>query len=193
MFSPLIHRLQELRPHADIATISRRWLRLAPASLAGHLPALGSVLYEPVQPGGAATWELPHGLLVESMQLVPLLQGKRLASVSTITVEGPREWIECVDGDDHLRARLHLLPDTDYLAWDALLDCAEPASPPASTRWSHACPVVGAQLLHFHMHRLAGLDVLGGEAVVRVSPLSRQLAGQIVRAETLAWRPAASG
>ncbi|MGH8156754.1 MAG: hypothetical protein ACREPQ_01415 [Rhodanobacter sp.] len=193
MFSPLIHRLQKLCLPANTATISRRWLQLAPAWLARSLPALSSVLYEPMQPSGAATWELPRGLLVESMPLVPLLQGRRLAAVSTITVEGPREWIECVDGDDRLRARLHLLPDTDYLAWDALLDRAEPASAPTSTGWSYACPAAGAQLLRFHLRRLAGLDVLGGEVVVRVSPLSRQLAGQIARVETRAWRPAANG
>ncbi|GAB2557210.1 hypothetical protein [Rhodanobacter koreensis] len=193
MFGPLIHRLQECCPPADTATISRRWLQLAPAWLARHLPALGDVLYEPMRSGRAATCELPRGLLVESMPLIPLLQGQRLAAVSTITVEGPREWIECVDGDDRLRARLHLLPDTDYLAWDALLDHAEPASAPISKRWSHACQPAGAQLLHFHMRRLAGLDVLGSAAVIRVSPLSRQLIERIARAETRAWRPAASG
>lgn len=193
MFSPLIHRLQECCLPVDTPAISRRWLRLAPAWLARHLPALGSVLYEPMQSGRAAGWKLPRGLLVESMPLILLLQGQRLAAVSMITVEGPREWIECVDGDDRLRARLHLLPDTDYLAWDALLDRAEPACAPKSTRWSHACQSAGVQLLRFHLHRLAGLGVLSGEAVNRVSPLSEQLVERIVRAETRAWRPAANG
>lgn len=189
MFSPLIHRLQECCPSAGAATTSRRWLQLAPAWLARHLPALGGVLYEPMRSGRAAVWELPRNLLVESMPLMPLLQGQRLAAVSTITVEGPREWIECVDGDDRLCARLHLLPDTDYLAWDALLDHAEPAGAPMSRRWSHACQPAGAQLLRFHLRRLAGLDVLGSAAVIRISPLSRQLIERIVHAGTRAWRP----
>ena len=188
MFSPLICRLQERCLSAVPAKVSRRWVQLAPASLARSLPALGSVLYETMRP---AALELPHGLLVESKQLVPLLQGWRLAAASTITVEGPREWIECVDDDDRCHARLHLLPDTDYLAWDALLDRAVPCGAPSSTRWSHSSAPTEAQLLRFHLRRLAGLEMLGSEAVARVSPLSRQLAGEIARAETRAWRPAA--
>ena len=80
---------------------------------------------------------------------------------------------------------------SEAVAQDALLDRAVPCGAPSSTRWSHSSAPTEAQLLRFHLRRLAGLEMLGSEAVARVSPLSRQLAGQIARAETRAWRPAA--
>src|SRR3546814_12231625 len=87
-----------------------------------------------MRPNGTTVRELPRGLLAEAMQLAPLLQTRRLVAASAITVEGPREWIDCVDREGRTCARLHLLPDTDYLAWDRLLACGEPmAATPA--RW----------------------------------------------------------
>ncbi|OOG59827.1 hypothetical protein [Rhodanobacter sp. C03] len=189
MFSPLIHRLQECWPRAISTTISRRWLRLAPILLVRNLPALGSVLYVQLQSARRPTRQLPRGLLIESMQLAPLLQGHRLMAASTITVEGPREWIECIDRDGRPSAQLHLLPDTDYLAWDALLSSAKPLGAPSPACRSHPCRPVAAQLLCFHMRRLAGLDVLGAETTTRVSALSRQLVAQIAREEAQAWQP----
>ena len=186
MFSPLAHRLHELSSCASAATVSRHWLRPAPAWLARNLPLLGSVLYAPMQSGNRAAPELPRGLVVESRQWAVLLQSHWWVSASTITADGPREWIECVDSDGRLDARLHLLPDTDYLAWDALLAGAEPiAAPP---RWVPSGRPAAAQLLRFHLHQLAGLYVFGSITAAQVSPLGQQLAAQIAHAEARAWR-----
>lgn len=183
MFGPWVHRLQAFRLHATAPSVSRRGMRVTVAELAAGLPSLGNVLYVPMQPQGAKDWKMSRGLLVEALQLAPLLQTRRLVAGCMITVEGPREWIECLDGQDRACARLYLLPDTDYLAWDSLLIHGEPTTLPARQS-RHAHPA-NAQVLRFHARRLAGLDVLGAEASEEVSPLSRQLAGHIARAEAV--------
>lgn len=183
MFGPWVHRLQAFRLHATAPSVSRRGMRVTVAKLAAGLPSLGNVLYVPMQLQGAKGWKMSCGLLVEALQLAPLLQTRRLVAGCMITVEGPREWIECVDGQDRACARLYLLPDTDYLAWDSLLLGGEPMALPACQS-RHAHPA-NAQVLRFHARRLAGLDVLGAEASEEVSSLSRQLAGHIARAEAV--------
>jgi hypothetical protein len=179
-----VHRL-----HVSVPATSRRCWRVSPATLLHYLPPLGSVLYLPMQARVTAIEEIPRGLLVESMQLAPLLQTHYLVAASAITSEGPREWIECVDCRGHLCARLYLLPDTDYLAWDALLASAEamtaPPTAPMHTRWPRNTRPVSAHLLRFHWRQLAGLDVLGAEASTRVSILSRQLVAQVAGAEAV--------
>jgi hypothetical protein len=189
MFSSLLYRLQGRCLHAAGTVISRRCLRLAPAQFVGGLPALGSVLYVPMRPRMSSTWEMPTGLLVEMMQLAPLLQVRWVVAASSITSEGPREWIECVDREGHQCARLHLLPDTDYLAWDALLASGEPMPVPRPAHWPRDPRPASAQLLHFHMRRLGGLHVLGGEGTPRISILGRHLAAQIAHAEALSLQP----
>lgn len=192
MFSPLSRRLQELSPQGAATAICGRHLRLSPAQLVEGLPSLGCVLYVPMRACRSSVREIPPGLLLQMPLLAPLLLFRRLVAAGSITVEGPREWIECVDRSGCACARLYLLPDTDYLAWDALLACAGPAITMPASRRPHASGPVGAQLLRFHARWLAGLQVLGAELVTgRVSPLSRQLAGLIARAEAASWWPAA--
>jgi hypothetical protein len=191
MFSRLafgkIHSL-----HVSVPATSRRCWRVSPAMLLRYLPPLGSVLYLPMQPRVSAIEEIPRGLLVETMQLAPLLRTHYLVAASAITSEGPREWIECVDRHGHLCARLYLLPDTDYLAWDALPPSAEAmtvsTTAPMHASWPRNTRSVSAHLLRFHWRQLAGLDVLGAEAAVPVSMLSRHLVGQVAGAEAVSLR-----
>jgi hypothetical protein len=189
MFSRIAFSKAHPSLHVSVPATSRRCWRVSPAMLVRYLPPLGSVLYLPTQPHMSAIDEMPRGMLVERMQLAPLLQTHYLLAASTITSEGPREWIECVDRHGHLQARLYLLPDTDYLAWDALPAGAEAAtmSMPAPThvRWPRNTRSVSAHLLRFHWRQLAGLDVLGAEAATQVSSLSRHLVGQVAGAEAV--------
>jgi hypothetical protein len=188
MFSRLafskVHRL-----HVSVPATSRRCWRVSPATLLRYLPPLGSVLYLSMQPRVSAIEEIPRGLLVENMQLAPLLQTHYLVAASAITSEGPREWIECVDRHGHLCARLYLLPDTDYLAWDALLDCAVATTLSTITSmhagWPRNSRLVSAHLLRFHWRQLAGLDVLGAEVAPHLSSLSRHLVAQVAGAEAV--------
>ena len=174
------------------AAISRRRLRLSPAQWLAGLPALADVLYLSGHASAALTCELPSGVLLESRVLMPLLSCAALVAVSTITVAGPREWIECQQADGHTRARLYLLPDTDYMAWDSLHAAASSSSVgrcATASPWRprHAYP------LRFHTRALAGLQLLGAESSCALSPLSRQLAGQIARDEATTLMSAALG
>lgn len=185
MFASLLHRLQDLHRAGSVPSIHRRRMRMDPAELFDALPALGSVLYMPVCPRGQPPSALPGGVLVETMQLAPLLQTTTLDVVCAITTDGPREWADCRDARGRLCARLYLLPDTDYLAWDHLFGASPGVSPgdvPHAERQRHGACVA---LLRFHVRAMAGLRVLGAEIHPPASALSRQLAGQIARAEAV--------
>lgn len=192
MFVPPVHRLQDLRRARPAPAIHWRCLRTTLAQLVERLPELGSVLYVPMRPDGTLLREWPRGLLVDMMQLAPLLQTRSLVAAGTITSEGPREWIECLDREGRGCARLHLLPDTDYLAWDRLLEHgrAAPGNRP-SRRLRQPRPVY-AKVLRFHARRLGGLVVLGAEPCLPISPLGRQVAGQIAQAEAVPLQLASS-
>lgn len=193
MFSPLVHELQKLCVRSGTMQITRQSLRVTPEHLIHYLPALGNVLYLPMCCGAEPMRNMPRGFLVEAPPLAPLVRANWLVMASEITVDGPREWIDCVDADHRTCARMHLLPDTDYLAWDALLDCGDIVPDfPAVVSASAASPA-SAQMLRFHTWRMAGLQVLGAELAATASMLSRDLAGRIAREEALPLQLAASG
>mgnify|MGYP001553715997 FL=1 len=180
-------RLRAICAGADDHAGSRHRLALSPVRWLAALPALGVVLYL----GGRVDrrWldegALPPGTLVESVELAPLLPWRSLEAVSEITRDGPREWIECRSAGARIAARLYLLPDTDYLAWDALHTGATPIvgeagrAPPGT--WHPAT----ARLLRFRARRLGGLDILGAETASDVSLLSMQLASRLARDEVV--------
>lgn len=181
MFTPWSRQQHAWCPPAIGTGICRRRWRITPAPLAAALPALGSVLYMPLTACGPEFPPMTRGVLVETPQLALLLRVRWLMAVSVIVVDGPREWVDGIDHAGDPCVRLHLLPDTDYLGWDRLLACGESVvagSPAPHLRALDACP------LRFHRRQLAGLDVLRGEAVTALSPLSRQLAEQIAWADT---------
>lgn len=183
MLSPLLHRLQALFPAGH--TMTRRAIRMRPATLIEALPGLGSVLYVPMQVPADTDGISSPGLLVEAVQLAPLLHLHWLVAATLIGVDGPREWLDVIDVRGRLCARLHLLPDTDYLAWDALLASGEAvAGARRRLQWSRPG---AACLLRFQHYRLAGLGVLAAEPNPCISPLGHALASRIVQAEALSW------
>lgn len=184
----------------------RSRLGLGAAQWIAGLPALGDVLYlsgDPLSQGQLSHGQLLEGrllegdgcrslrepplsgVLVESIELAPLLHTRALAAASAITADGPREWIECLDAGDRVQARLYLLPDTDYLAWDALHVGAGPALVDAGRAGAVPCRSARARLLRFRVHHVAGLLVLGAETGVAASPLGRELAARIARDEAV--------
>jgi hypothetical protein len=180
------------RRHASTPATSRPCWRISPAMLLRHLPSLGSVLYLPMSPSLSPIEEPTRGLLVETMRLAPLLRTRYLAAASAITSEGPREWIDCVDRLGQRCARLYLLPDTDYLAWDALSNTTATMTSTASAIQHASVPrytkSTSAHVLRFHWRQLAGLDVLSAEAATRVSALSEHLIEQVAAAEAVPLR-----
>lgn len=192
MLSPLTHRLQKFCTGARDQHVVRRCLSVAPRNMAGFLPALGNVLFMPVRRRDIPIEEMPEGLVVEAVKLAMLMQTRWFVTVSMISVDGPREWIECRDQRHRVCARLHLLPDTDYLAWDALLGCGEPKPSFPERLLIPGASLASAQILCFHGCHMAGLYVLGAEMARKTSSMSRDLAFRIARDEALALQPMAS-
>lgn len=159
-----------------------RWLRVAPRTLALHLPALGHVLYLPAESAAHAAHAPVRGLLAAAPALAPLLAGDRLCLASTIAPDGPREWLTVVDAAGRPCAQLHLLPDTDYLAWDALLAAATPCPAMCGHRWS-MFRAGGAHRLRFHLRPVVFLDVLEAAAAEPACALSVGMARRIARNE----------
>jgi hypothetical protein len=181
MFGWLATRSTSLCRHAPRTFVSRRSRPVTPLALIRQLPALGSVLYLHGHPAPAVRDVLPAGLLVTQRIFTPLLDTCWLVAASMVTDDGPREWLECVDRFGDTRARLHLLPDTDYLAWDALAGtCDADSYPPTRVRTSFRAG--NAAVVNFCVRELAGLLLLeqGGSAL---SPLGDRIAARIAQAE----------
>ncbi|HEX7813587.1 hypothetical protein [Dyella sp.] len=164
----------------QVSHAHRRWLGLSAVELVGSLPLLGSVLYVSHDHLVESPASALSGWLVERAELAPLMRTQVVAAVSDISVEGPREWLECHDVRGTLLARLFLLPDTDYLAWDALLAQGAPL-PRAPWRHIAAPRCVAAWPIAFRHRRMAGLTVLGAVEVRRLSALGRSVAVEVAR------------
>jgi hypothetical protein len=164
-----------------------RWLAVPPRTLVEGLGQLGGVLYLAPRPTVCpASVEPPKGCLVENAELAPLMSTCFVGLTCTITAEGPREWLDCVSGQGDTLARIYLLPDTDYLAWDGLFAGATPTDAPVrhapDREWLRACR---ARVLSFQRRRLIGFDVLGAREVA-ISSLGRGVARDIAVSESIA-------
>ncbi|WP_019464538.1 hypothetical protein [Dyella japonica] len=193
MFGWLAHAFAAVRPCADTTawTISRSAVPISGAELAARLPLLGGVLYLPAACAPVRTMPDPvSGWLVEREDLAALLHTTELRASSMIGADGPREWMDCLDAAGTFCARLHLLPDTDYLAWDALLSGGAllPAAPVCPGEV--ACKATIAELVCFQTRRLASLDVLGAAPLGQLSPLGRGIARDVARAAAVELAPA---
>ncbi len=192
MFGWLAHAFAPVRTSVDAVawTISRTSVRMSGAALAARLPLLGGVLYLPACRSSLQARELAPGWLVTREDLALLLQTEELRASSMIGADGPREWIDCLDASGVFCARLHLLPDTDYLAWDALLACGTPLPLAPVCPGEVACKAAIAELLCFRTSHLASLDVLGTLPLGRLSPLGRGIARDVARAAAVELAPA---
>jgi hypothetical protein len=168
------------------STPTTRWLAITPRTLVEGLGQLGGVLY--LAPRSAACpvqEDATFGCLVESANLAPLLATRHVGLTCAITAEGPREWIDCVGGEGEALARIYLLPDTDYLAWDGLFVDATPVGAPnrelPDREWLRASR---ARVLSFTRKRLVGFTVLGARDVL-ISSLGRGVARDIAVSESV--------
>jgi hypothetical protein len=168
------------------STPTTRWLAITPRTLVEGLGQLGGVLY--LAPRSAACpvqADATFGCLVESADLAPLLATRHVGLTCAITAEGPREWIDCVGGEGEALARIYLLPDTDYLAWDGLFVDATPVGAPnrelPDREWLRASR---ARVLSFTRKRLVGFTVLGARDVL-ISSLGRGVARDIAVSESV--------
>lgn len=165
---------------APRSAVSRRARRITPPVLIEMLPGLGSVLYLHASSGMAMPDDLPQGVVVQRA-FMPLLSAHWLVAVSAVTDDGPRECCECVDACGRTRARWYLLPDTDYLAWDAVVaSCAADVFPPSNKqRFRPDC----SSVLNFQLREFAGLSLLEQPISTALSPLGDRVAACIARDE----------
>ena len=191
MLGWLAHAFASTRSSRDTAgcSISRCSVPMTGPDLVSRLPMLGSVLYLPARSSTHLELPLPPGWLVARSELVGLLHTHELVVASMIGADGPREWIDCMDANGRFCARLHLLPDTDYLAWDALLTQgrALPAAPVQSGCFT--CRASRAELVGFGTRRLGGLDLLETVPLGRLSAVGCGIAREAARAAAVELEP----
>ena len=172
------------------------------------LPRLGTVLW--LYRSGADTAFprariTPRGVaLFEHPALSALADCVSIDAFSTLTCrDGLREWMEFRDLQGNARAKLFLLPDTDYWAWDAMLGghhCAPAqtaADTPDSARSHWAClrtalSALGnrdwhARVVRLPLLRLVGLRVVGLRGAAGFSRLSAEASGLIANDERAVW------
>ncbi|TCO43368.1 hypothetical protein [Dokdonella fugitiva] len=183
-------------PYAPPAVCTSRGLDLA--RLADALPKLGTVLWLERRPPAAAPAPglLPRGVvLLDHPALAVLARCSDVSACEAVTPNGPREWLAFASADGEPRAKLFLLPDSDYLAWDEMTaQCRSVGSRDPASRWSaHAAflrnalaRIAGgwrARLLAFEQRRLPWLRTLDARPPLRISLLGLDLARAIARDE----------
>jgi hypothetical protein len=182
MFGWLAARSPLLCRRAPRMPVSRRVRRITSHTLINALPGLGSVLYMHAGTSAETPGALPPGLLIAERTLAPLLDVHWLVAVSAVTDEGPREWCECVDRMGCTRARWYLLPDTDYLAWDALTSsCDVHISVPDAQPLRPDRGLVA----NFRLRDFGGMQLLEQRAAMVLSPLGLRIAARIAQAESV--------
>lgn len=78
-------------------------------------------LYRDAQPANAPAANSFAELRPDHPALAALGQCVKVRVDSAVTSQGPRECLEFPDAAGEIQAKLFLLPDTDYLAWDEML------------------------------------------------------------------------
>jgi hypothetical protein len=169
---------------------------------AERLARLGSVLWlyrgsrEEVFP--RARLLTSGALLLDHPALAAFAQVADVTAHAEVDSHGPREWLELHDADAACLARVHLLPDTDYLAWDTLIaDCGirPVASVVSRRRWGFANVANEhrewhAMVARFPLLRLPCLQLLGLRAPVALSAMSVHIAQRIAREHPARWQNA---
>ena len=172
------------------------------AVVAEWLPRLGTVLWLERRDASSAPMRMrasPRLLLLEHAAAGVLARCTGLRAWSSVTPQGPREWLSLHHASGEIAARLYLLPDSDVLAWDQMLASlglvpaeAAPVDAPvhasflrrALMRFGHRWQ---ARLLAFDLKPLPWLHTLGAKAPLRISLLGLDLARTIVSDENAEW------
>lgn len=171
--------------------------------LADWLPRLGTVLWlERRDAATTVSLRVSVGsrlLLLEDAAAAMLARCTTLRAHSAVMAQGPREWLCFHTGSGEINAKLFLLPDSDYLAWDQMsaacgLVSAEPvahAAPTHATFLRRALARFGhcwqARLLEFDRKPRPWLYTLGAHPPLRISLLGLDIARTIVHDENAEW------
>lgn len=184
-------------------TLSPRADREPPAplnlsSLARSLSRLGPVLWlerRSRTPSPTALLRGHAGVRLAHPALTELGRCVTATAHTTVTPQGPREWLSFLDGAGDVRAKMFLLPDTDYLAWDEMTEtaCLRPHREDAAPWQAHAAFLRSAwarfghgwaaRVLSFQASRMRWLHSLDARPPLRLSLIGIELAGAIARSE----------
>ncbi|RYD16090.1 MAG: hypothetical protein EOP90_04660 [Lysobacteraceae bacterium] len=174
-----------------------RLQRIDPLQVVDALPRLGPVLWLERRAHAAAriTTRAGHGvLMVEHPALAPLMRCASVTARCAVTPNGPREWL-CFDDDAGATlAKMFLLPDSDYLAWDEMTaDRVTRACAPGPHWQPHAAFLRGAfarlggawraRVFAFQLRRLPWLRTLAARPPLRMSLFGFELARAIAADE----------
>jgi putative heme degradation protein len=168
------------------------------AALAPWLPRLGATLWLE-RKGRRANAPASIGarglLLLDHPALTTLARCAHANAHVQVTSHGPREWLSFRDAEGTAIAKLYLLPDTDYLAWDEMIAAtglAPPTREPANWQ-AHAaflCSALArlgaawqARLFTFEHQSLPWLQTLGARAPLKLSLLGLELARLIASSD----------
>jgi hypothetical protein len=178
---------------------TREATRFDLATIATCLPRLGPVLWLERHPLHALptrpSFDTHDGVLFGHPALAMLGRCESVTARFAVTAHGPREWLDFRDANASVEARLFLLPDTDYFAWDRMLEgCARPPLPRRPQPWhAHAAFLRGAlarigrswraHLVTFRFERIQFLSLLDARTPARISPLGLELARPIADGE----------
>ncbi|MET0231694.1 MAG: hypothetical protein ABW186_12240 [Rhodanobacteraceae bacterium] len=174
------------------------------AALAPWLPRLGATLWleRKRRRAHAPAWVGARGLLLlDHPALTTLARSAHANAHVQVTPHGPREWLSFRDAEGTAIAKLYLLPDTDYLAWDEMIAAtglAPPTQEPANwhahaaflrTALARLGAAWHARIVTFEHRSLPWLATLDARAPLKLSLLGLELARLIAsseRAELLA-------
>lgn len=167
--------------------------------LAEWLPRLGAVLWLERRERRRSPLRALIGargiVLLEHPALAVLGRCSAITAHTAVTPQGPREWLSFRDAKDEVHAKLFLLPDTDYLAWDEMAAAARlaPTREEAPGWHAHTAFLRGAlarfgtawraRVLRFDAGRLPWLRTLDAQPPLRLSLLGLELARTIARSE----------
>jgi hypothetical protein len=165
------------------------------ARLVDAMPRLGPVLWlerrERRLPPRRASARGCGVLLNEHPALAALAHSAAVSAHSAVTPNGPREWLCFQDGSGATRAKLYLLPDTDYLAWDQMTAAGRIAPPtPTAQPWhAHRAFLRGAlarlgggwlaRVRVFELRRMPWMRTLSARPPLRISLFGYELARAI--------------
>ena len=168
------------------------------ADIIRWLPRLGCVLWvyrEHAERPCGANGNASCGRPGDHPTLQALVRCTDIRTDVSVTSQGPRECVEFVGRDGVVQAKLFLLPDTDYLAWDVMLAShRSPLQPADGNQWQaplrYLCSMaarIGARWhaapLRFTQRRSA----LAASTPHALSPMGERLAIAIAKDERAEW------
>lgn len=155
------------------------WQMLAPA-----LAMLGPVLHVDVRPAGASVHLPDQAPWPTRPELVGLACAMRVVASAQLDSDGPGECLHFLDVHDAPLASLWLLPDSDFLAWETLVERLHTVQMPGLAWQCGRCHASRgrARVRRFERIRVVGGELLDAAVPERLSAIGQTRARQLAQA-----------